>query len=170
MTPALYDMMYQEDGSLGEHSLWQTSQWIAGVFSDMGWQELLEAAGEGHLPRPLEEMAKQFSDLEKRSQPRPPVQPGQRAQYTTPYTRRRASPDDVENPEYFLRPPGARDEQDFLNVCSRCGNCVTACPVQAIQLDYSSHRANGAPYIDPNMAACTMCDELACMNQCCTTQ
>jgi MauM/NapG family ferredoxin protein len=127
-----------------------------------GLAELLKPLSK--VTRPLEEMARQFSDLEKRSQPRPPVEP-QRAAYTAPYTPP-PSPDDVEDLESFLRPPGARDEQDFLNICSRCGNCVHACPVQAIQLDHSAHRANGAPYIDPTMAACTMCDELACMNQC----
>lgn len=128
-----------------------------------GLAELLRPLG--RVTRPFEEMAKQFSELEKRGQPAPqpvpPRQPENTASYTPP-----ASPDDGADPEYFLRPPGARDEQDFLNVCSRCGNCVNVCPVQAIRIDHSSHRAGGAPFIDPGVAACTMCDELACMTQC----
>ena len=120
----------------------------------------------GRAVRPLEEMAKQFSQLERQGQPAPAITP-RRPENTAPYTPPASTgPDDVDDPEYFLRPPGARDEQDFLNVCSRCGNCVHACPVQAIQLDYSFHRAGGAPFIDPNASACTMCDELACMTQC----
>ncbi len=120
------------------------------------------------VTRPLEEMGKQLGKLQD-MQPRPAVQI-ERAQNNAPYSP--PAPlhgyDDVVDDEnqHFLRPPGARDEQDFLNVCSRCSNCVHACPVQAIQLDHSSHRAGGAPYIDPHISACVMCDGLSCMSSC----
>ena len=38
-----------------------------------------------------------------------------------------------------LRPPGARDESEFLGVCIRCGNCVRACPSGIIRRDTGQH-------------------------------
>ncbi|MDH5441590.1 MAG: 4Fe-4S dicluster domain-containing protein [Candidatus Bathyarchaeota archaeon] len=35
-------------------------------------------------------------------------------------------------PTYF-RPPGAVDEQDFVNVCLRCRRCVEVCPTKSIR-------------------------------------
>jgi ferredoxin len=117
--------------------------------------------------RPIEELARQVGKLDQ-PMPAAPAQPAveiRRAQNISPYSPPApAAPD--EGDVYFIRPPGARDEQDFLNVCSRCGNCVHACPVHAIQMDNSSAIAGGAPYIDPEVAACVMCDSLACMSQC----
>ncbi len=66
----------------------------------------------------------------------------------------------------WLRPPGAIKEIDFLNACSRCGVCVNVCPVQCIQIDLSGVVGRGAPYIDPDVKACAVCQSLACMNQC----
>ena len=106
---------------------------------------------------PIEELAKQVGKLdEMRPAPRatPPVEikrPANTVSYSPPSSQ---GTDDVDETLYFIRPPGARPEQDFLNVCSRCGNCVHACPVNAIQLDYSSRDAGGAPYIDPVGSAC----------------
>ncbi len=130
-----------------------------------GLAELLKPLGQA--VRPLEEMARQIGNLEDplhRSYHQPPVEtrrPLNTVSYNTP-----AHDEVVEDREHWLRPPGARDEQEFLNVCSRCGNCVHACPVQAIHLDHSAHRAGGVPYVDPDSSACVMCDELSCMNQC----
>ena len=36
------------------------------------------------------------------------------------------------NPGYF-RPPGAMDEQDFVNVCLRCQRCVEVCSTKSIR-------------------------------------
>ena len=33
----------------------------------------------------------------------------------------------------FLRPPGAAPEPDFLKLCTRCTDCLEACPHQAIR-------------------------------------
>ncbi|MFW6161820.1 MAG: DUF6599 family protein [Planctomycetota bacterium] len=32
-----------------------------------------------------------------------------------------------------LRPPGARDEEEFLSRCVRCGECMRVCPTRALQ-------------------------------------
>ncbi|HET6248830.1 MAG TPA: 4Fe-4S dicluster domain-containing protein [Tepidisphaeraceae bacterium] len=118
--------------------------------------------------RPIEELAKQVGKLDEMQprQSRPPVEV-KRAPNTVSYSAPSSQgTDDVDDTKHFIRPPGARSEQDFLNICSRCGNCVHACPVNAIQLDYSQSRAGGAPYIDPDSSACVMCDGLSCMSQC----
>ena len=67
----------------------------------------------------------------------------------------------------LLRPPGALPEAEFLEVCYRCGNCVEVCPADAIRL-YPSDDENlsNTPIVDPDMQACVICDELACMNGC----
>jgi MauM/NapG family ferredoxin protein len=33
----------------------------------------------------------------------------------------------------YLRPPGAGEEEEFLSKCVRCGECMKACPTNAIQ-------------------------------------
>lgn len=70
-------------------------------------------------------------------------------------------------PRDVLRPPGAQPEREFLAACYRCGNCIDVCPAKAIRplsTDYLEQR--GTPYIDPDLAACVVCDELACMRSC----
>lgn len=76
-----------------------------------------------------------------------------------------ASPRRIVNALRILRPPGAKeDDADFIGTCSRCQNCVTACPVQAIKLD--DEVADGAPYIIAEQQPCVMCDGLLCMYNC----
>ncbi|MBI4579988.1 MAG: 4Fe-4S dicluster domain-containing protein [Planctomycetes bacterium] len=66
-----------------------------------------------------------------------------------------------------LRPPGALPEKQFLETCYRCGNCVDVCPAKAIRpLTGGDVDQTGTPYIDPDLAACVVCDELACMKSC----
>ena len=66
-----------------------------------------------------------------------------------------------------LRPPGAIPEQNFLQTCYRCGNCVDVCPAKAIRtMDAADVERVGTPFIDPDLAACVVCDELACMKAC----
>ena len=66
-----------------------------------------------------------------------------------------------------LRPPGAQPEREFLATCYRCGNCVDACPARAIRsMSTEDSGQRGTPYIDPDLAACVVCDELACMHAC----
>jgi MauM/NapG family ferredoxin protein len=66
-----------------------------------------------------------------------------------------------------LRPPGAKSpEQSFVDACSRCGACVDVCPAKCIRIDPTGSNGQGAPYIDPDVMACVLCDGLKCMHVC----
>jgi len=66
-----------------------------------------------------------------------------------------------------LRPPGARPEKQFLDTCFRCGSCADACPAKCIILfQTDDENLRGTPVIDPDLSACVICDELACMKAC----
>jgi ferredoxin-type protein NapG len=97
--------------------------------------------------RPLEHVAREFGKLDEiESKPAKPRRGG------------------VDRP--WLRPPGALAEKDFRERCSKCGQCVTACPVYAIRIDYSEDEGAGFPYIDVDYQACTLCDGQPCMPAC----
>ncbi|MFH0981134.1 MAG: 4Fe-4S dicluster domain-containing protein [Planctomycetota bacterium] len=67
----------------------------------------------------------------------------------------------------FLRAPGAIEESKFLDTCYRCGACVEVCPAHAIQLrQMPGHPAHGTPGIDPDLAACLVCEGLKCTLVC----
>jgi MauM/NapG family ferredoxin protein len=67
----------------------------------------------------------------------------------------------------YLRPPGALPERRFLQTCYRCGNCVHACPVHAIQpLRGLDENLDGTPNIDPDVAACVACEGVECTRAC----
>ncbi len=66
-----------------------------------------------------------------------------------------------------LRPPGALEERAFLDTCFRCGACADSCPAKCITLTQSDdEEQRGTPTIDADLAACVICDELACMKAC----
>lgn len=66
-----------------------------------------------------------------------------------------------------LRPPGALEESHLIDTCYRCGNCVEACPADAIfALDAAAGEAVGTPMIDPDRAACVVCEGLKCTTTC----
>ena len=58
-----------------------------------------------------------------------------------------------------LRPPWALAEDDFLSACTRCGDCVRACPTRII-ID----RDAGYPTIDFGEGECTFCGD--CVTAC----
>lgn len=65
----------------------------------------------------------------------------------------------------YHRPPGAITEAAFLLTCTRCGECVEACPTKVISLlPASAGAAVGTPYIDPLQTACDLCGK--CMPVC----
>ena len=100
--------------------------------------------------RPLEHVAREFGKLDS-IEYRPAVAPP------------RTAPT-VDRP--WLRPPGAIPEKEFREACSKCNQCVSACPVYAIHIDYSGDEGAGFPYIDADAQACTLCDGQPCMPAC----
>jgi ferredoxin-type protein NapG len=70
-------------------------------------------------------------------------------------------PEPSELPETRLRPPGALHETLFVNTCDHTGECVQACPANAILAD-----ADGTPYVDPERQPCVVCVGLDCMAAC----
>lgn len=79
-----------------------------------------------------------------------------------------ASPAPAQRPVFpVLRPPGAIAEADFLAGCTRCGDCIRACPHQAIRLAPERLRsAAGTPFIDPAEQPCLMCIDTPCITAC----
>jgi len=59
----------------------------------------------------------------------------------------------------YLRPPGAREENEFLARCIRCGRCGEACPNRCIQFFglYNGTSSIDTPYIIPREQACILC-------------
>lgn len=73
----------------------------------------------------------------------------------------------IAGPE-VVRPPGAIDERAFRETCTGCGDCVRACPENAILPapqglfpDFA-----GTPVIIPRRRACVMCDPIHCAVAC----
>ena len=66
-----------------------------------------------------------------------------------------------------LRPPGAAEGEEFLELCCGTGACAEACPADAIQIrPLEEDPGRSAPVIVPAEAACVVCEELACMAAC----
>ncbi|MCX5756161.1 MAG: 4Fe-4S dicluster domain-containing protein [Gemmatimonadetes bacterium] len=70
-------------------------------------------------------------------------------------------------PSRHIRPPGALPEAAFLGACTRCGSCMTACPVYALKpLGPETGLASGTPALYPDSNACVMCLEMPCAAAC----
>ncbi len=70
-------------------------------------------------------------------------------------------------PTVVHRPPGAVNETAFLADCTRCGDCIRACPPDAIVLAPEKYgAAAGTPIIDPMTSPCVMCDDPPCIHAC----
>jgi len=115
---------------------------------------------------PLEELAKQLGKMDAPRAAAAPLPQVNRAPNTVSYSAPQAEAYGGDDEQHWIRPPGARIEVEFTSICSRCGNCVHACPVNAIILDHSGADGAGVPYIDPEKSACVMCQDLSCMSQC----
>lgn len=62
----------------------------------------------------------------------------------------------------WLRPPGAVEEELFLDRCTKCGDCLPACPYGSIKKDL----ATGYPVIFANESPCHLCDDFPCIAAC----
>src|SRR5256885_11042445 len=62
----------------------------------------------------------------------------------------------------WLRPPGAVAEELFLDRCTRCGDCLPACPYGSIKKDV----ATGYPIIFANESPCYLCEDFPCIAAC----
>lgn len=71
------------------------------------------------------------------------------------------------NARWTSRPPGAMDGTDFLALCSRCGQCVTACPYHTLKLAGPFDPApGGTPFFIPEEIPCYMCRDIPCVKVC----
>lgn len=71
------------------------------------------------------------------------------------------------NDSYYLRPPGADDEDEFLSKCIRCGLCVKACPYDTLKLASVFDSAKtGTPFFEARKIPCYLCDDLPCIRDC----
>jgi MauM/NapG family ferredoxin protein len=57
---------------------------------------------------------------------------------------------------FLLRPPGVRDENEFLATCLRCSQCIRVCPTSALQPVLSEAGAEGllTPHLVPRLGYC----------------
>ena len=69
--------------------------------------------------------------------------------------------------ENRLRPPGAVDEDKFLALCIKCGQCLQVCPYHSIKLsDMAKGHGMGTPYIDADERGCYACSAVPCVLAC----
>ena len=65
------------------------------------------------------------------------------------------------------RPPGAVAEPQFLAGCTRCSDCIEACPYDAIHhAPDRLGKAAGTPIIRADVVACMMCEDFPCIASC----
>jgi ferredoxin-type protein NapG len=127
-------------------------------FFRQGLRELLRPLAQS--AQTLEEAIRQVSALEDEAEMARLARnrPGGAAPAPAPTVRGSAT--------VWLRPPGALPDPQFADTCSRCRACVEVCPAHCIQIDPDGVKGGGVPYIDPNQAACVMCNGLLCMHHC----
>lgn len=61
-----------------------------------------------------------------------------------------------------LRPPGAVSDPLFQERCTKCGDCLKACPYGSIQ----AHALTGYPVIYPDQTPCYLCEDFPCIAAC----
>ena len=66
-----------------------------------------------------------------------------------------------------LRPPGAVEEDRYLTMCIKCGQCLQVCPYDSILLeDYDGKAGVGTAYIAPLERGCYLCEAFPCVLAC----
>jgi ferredoxin-type protein NapG len=73
----------------------------------------------------------------------------------------------AEHARRWLRPPGALPEDAFRAACTRCTDCLKACPRNAIRRLGSEFGEDAdTPAIIPDEAPCYLCKDLPCIAAC----
>lgn len=68
---------------------------------------------------------------------------------------------------FAQRPPGALPEKKFISRCAKCGQCIRACPFDAVLMaEPGSGAAPGTPYIVSRIVPCYMCEDIPCARAC----
>lgn len=62
----------------------------------------------------------------------------------------------------WLRPPGAVEEPLFIERCTKCNDCVTACPPGAIM----AYPPDGTPVLFADQSPCLLCEDFPCITAC----
>ena len=73
-------------------------------------------------------------------------------------------PEQIKNAEKHIFPPGA--VHDFISKCTVCGECIPVCPENCIKIISDDITGKRLPVIIPEEKACTMCEQLACIQHC----
>lgn len=79
-----------------------------------------------------------------------------------------AAPVPAAPPVAWVRPPGALPEADFLSACTRCDDCIKACPHLVIRkagIEVGKDVAT-TPIIVPGDNSCRFCDGFPCIQAC----
>lgn len=63
---------------------------------------------------------------------------------------------DFSGPRHVIRPPWAVAEPDFVAACSRCGDCLGACPEKILEKG-----RGGFPQVNFGLGECSFCGECA---------
>ena len=74
---------------------------------------------------------------------------------TTPISRRQFLRARLSTKHSPIRPPWSIKEDDFLERCTRCGDCIAACTEEIIRTD------SGYPVIDFSQSGCSFCGDCA---------
>lgn len=71
-------------------------------------------------------------------------------------------------PAGWVRPPNALAEPAFLTACSKCGDCLTACPHYVLRKlgPECGPRLAQTPVLFPRENPCLLCDGLPCAAAC----
>jgi ferredoxin-type protein NapG len=73
----------------------------------------------------------------------------------------------AEGSGFYLRPPGALEEQRFLAACVKCGKCAQACPYGAVKIaGGTAGVAIGTPHIVARETPCSLCPDIPCAKAC----
>lgn len=66
----------------------------------------------------------------------------------------------------FALPPGAQGLPHFRETCSRCYDCVSVCPHEALRVCHDGSELEGYPVLEPNVAPCYRCADYPCISAC----